>query len=549
MHFDYSTQLTAGDTIETCTAGEIIFATGQPGDVMYVVKSGTVQILVGDRVFDIVGAGQTMGEMAILDDAARSATARALTDCEIVAIDKQRLLEMVQREPLVAIAMTRSMVRRLRSMNYQAQYDLLTDLPNRTLFREQCQAALQRSRRQGTLVGILQLDLDHFAMFNDSLGYAAADMLLGQVAGRLRSALRQTDTLARLGADEFSVLVEGVRNDTNLAVAAQRLQESLASPIEVEGSMLYVTASIGISCHPSDGTDVETLLKNADSAMRVAKQGGRNQYVFFSQDFNDKALLYLTTKSALREAIDHGELVLHYQPRVDLVSGTILGVEALLRWFHPKMGSISPADFIPLAEETGLIDAIGTWVLREGCRQRKAWLDAGLESFRVAINLSTIQMRHPHLVDNIRSVLAETGLPAEYVELEVTESVLIENPAAVVEKLQAFRAMGMTIALDDFGTGYSSLSYIKRFPLDYMKIDQSFVRGIPHDASDVAITRTIVALARNLGVKTVVEGIETEEQLTFARAEGCDEFQGYLFSKAVSAEAFELLLRDKNSQP
>ena len=545
MHFDYSMQLTAGDTIETRKAGEIIFATGQPGEVMYIVKSGTVQIIVGDRVFDIVGAGQTMGEMAILDDAARSATARALTDCEIVAIDKQRLLEMVQREPLVAIAMTRSMVRRLRSMNYQAQYDLLTDLPNRTLFREHCQAALQRSLRQGTLIGILQIDLDHFAMFNDSLGYAAADMLLGQVAGRLRGALRQTDTLARLGADEFAVLVEGVRNDTSLAVAAQRLQEALANPIEVEGSMLYVTASIGISCHPTDGKDVETLLKNAESAMRVAKQGGRYKYIFFSQTFNDKALQYLTTKSALREAIDRQELVLHYQPRVDLVSGRILGVEALLRWFHPKMGSISPASFIPLAEEAGLIDAIGMWVLREGCRQRKAWLDAGMKPFRVAINLSTLQMRHPQLVDNICQVLADTGLPPECIELEVTESVLIENPEAVIEKLQAFRAMGMTIALDDFGTGYSSLSYIKRFPLDYMKIDQSFVRGIPHDANDVAITRTIVALARNLGIKTVVEGIETEQQLAFAKAEGCDEFQGFLFSKAVSAEAFEQLLRDE----
>ncbi len=543
MHFNYSTQLTPHDAIEARKAGEIIFEIGQPGQEMYIVKSGTVQIRVGDRVFDSIGAGETLGEMALLDDAPRSATAIAETDCEIVAIDKPRLLEMVRLEPLVAIAMTRSMVRRLRSMNFQAQYDLLTHLPNRTLFREHCQSALQRAQRKRSLLGMLHFDLDNFENINNSLGYAAADLLLGEVAVRLRGALRQADTLARLGADEFAVLVEDVGSEIDLAVTAQRMQEALADPMEVDGKGIYLTASIGISCHPGEGVDVEALLKKADTAMHAAKRAGRNQFVFFSQALNDKAVEFLTLKSALREAIDRSELVLYYQPRVDLASGRILGVEALLRWFHPTMGAVSPARFIPIAEETGLIEAIGAWVLREGCRQRKAWLDAGLASCRVAINLSAMQMRQPDLVDMVRDVLAETGLPAECLELEITESVMVEDPEAVVEKLHEFRRMGIAIALDDFGTGYSSLSYIKRFPLDCMKIDQSFVRGIPGDANDVAITRTIIALARNLGLKTVVEGIETEEQLAFARAEGCDEYQGYLFSKPVSAEAVEKLLR------
>jgi EAL domain-containing protein (putative c-di-GMP-specific phosphodiesterase class I) len=317
----------------------------------------------------------------------------------------------------------------------------------------------------------------------------------------------------------------------------------LADPIEIDGKTLYVTASIGIGCHPGEGNDGETLLRNADTAMHAAKQAGRNQYAFFSHELNVKALEFLTLKSALHEAIDRNELVLHYQPRVDLATGRIRGVEALLRWFHPTMGTISPARFIPIAEETGLIEPLGDWVLREGCRQRKAWLDAGMPPLKMAINLSAVQMSQPDIVPRIAEILAQTALPPECIELEVTESVLADNQDAIVEKLKAFRAMGIAIALDDFGTGYSSLSYLKRFPLDYMKIDQSFVRGIPGDPDDVAITRTIVALARNLGLKTVVEGVETEEQLAFAKAEGCNEFQGYLFSKPLSVEAIEPLLR------
>ena len=541
--FDYTALLKPADKVEFRRAGEIIFEMGQPGSVMYVIKSGRASIRVGDRIFDTVEKGATIGEMAILDGSPRSATAIAVTDCEIVAIDKARLLDMVQHEPSVAIEMTKSMVRRLRSMNYQAQYDLLTQLPNRTLFREHCINALRRARREEQLVGVLYLDLDHFENINDSLGYAAADTLLGQVASRLRSVLRDADTLARLGADEFAVLVEAVGDETELALTAQSMQEALAEPFEVDGKTLYLTASIGISCHPGEGSEVEILMKNADTAMHAAKDAGRNQYSFFSAALNARALEFLNLKTALREALGRSELLLYYQPRVALDTGAIHGVEALLRWQHPEMGMVSPARFIPIAEQAGYIESIGEWVLWEGCRQQKAWLDAGLPALRMAINLSALQMRQADLVDRVRHILAETGLPAEYLELEITESALVEDQDAVADKLRAFREMGIAIALDDFGTGYSAMSYLKKFPLDYMKIDQSFVRGIPKDRNDVAITRTIVALASNLDLKVVVEGVETEEQLVFARNEGCDEFQGFFFSRPVPPAAIEELLR------
>jgi EAL domain-containing protein (putative c-di-GMP-specific phosphodiesterase class I) len=277
--------------------------------------------------------------------------------------------------------------------------------------------------------------------------------------------------------------------------------------------------------------------------MHAAKSAGRNCYAFFSPELNARALELLTLKSALREAGERGQLSLHYQPRVDLKTGAIVSVEALMRWHHPELGAVSPARFIPVAEETGLIESLGEWALRESCRQQKAWMDAGIAPQYMAVNLSARQMGQDNLVERLCAILDEYGLPGNRVELEITESALVENPAATVEKLQAFRALGITIALDDFGTGYSSLSYLKRFPIDCMKIDQSFVRGIPEDVNDIAITRTIVALARNLGMKTVVEGVETAEQLAFAQAEGCDEYQGYLFSKPLPAAQVETLLK------
>jgi len=543
MSFDYISHLSDDDKALHLQAGQVLFAMGQPGDVMYIVKSGQVEIRVGDRVFACIEPGGIIGEMALLDDHVRSASAIALSDCEVVPVNKERLLAIVRKEPLVALEMTRAMVQRLRSMNYQAQYDVLTNLPNRSLFRESCQRVLQRALRLGRRVGLLHLDLDHFENINDSLGYAEADKLLAEVAFRFQSVVRSTDVLARLGADEFALVVDVARGEAELVACAERLMAALAEPFETQNAPVYLTASVGIAFHGGDGHDVESLLKNADTAMHAAKSAGRNQFAFFSNDLSTQALEFLTVKNALREAIGRNQLSLHYQPRVDLRSGKIVSVEALMRWQHPEMGFVSPARFIPIAEEAGLIMSLGECALWEGCRQQKLWIDAGIAPHHMAVNLSPRQMGQGDLVDMVSTILKECGLPGNRLELEITESALMGNLGAVVEKLTEFRQRGIAIALDDFGTGYSSLSYLKRFPLDYMKIDQSFVRSIPGDQDDVAITRTIIALARNLGLKTVVEGIETEDQLAFAKAEGCDEFQGYLFSKPLPADQVEALLR------
>ena len=543
MTIDYSTCLRESDWIAHYPANEVIFSIGDPGEVMYLVLEGRIEVRVGDHVFDTIEAGESLGEMALLDNTTRSATAVAASDCRIVAIDKPRLLEIVQQHPLFALELTRCAVRRLRVMNKLAQYDELTHLPNRTLFLELCQSALARSSRTSGNIGLLHLDIDHFENINDSLGYATADQLLVQVAARLQSALDEADVLARFGADEFVALIEGVHEETGLAITAQALQQALSAPFVVSGQPLYVTASIGITCHPAEGHDVQTLVRNAAAAMHSAKENGRNQYAYFSSELNARALDFLTLKNNLRTAIDNHVLSLHYQPRVSLKSGKMHSVEALMRWKDPEQGYISPARFIPVAEASGLIDAIGEFALFEGCRQRKVWLDAGHASFRVAINLSALQIAQDNLVDRVKHVLQETGLPPNLLELEITESALANDLDQTVVKLEALRAIGIAIAIDDFGTGYSSLSYLKRIPIDCMKIDQSFVRGIPSDIHDVAITRTIIALARNLGLETVIEGIETEEQLAFAHKEGCDEYQGYLYSKPLPPDALEQHLK------
>ncbi len=544
MSINFSEIIQSCDKVVDHAGGATIFAMGEPGEVMYLVLQGEIEIRVGDRVFDTARAGDTFGEMAVLDDTVRSASAIAASDCRIAVIDKPRLLEIVRQHPLFSVELMKCMVRRLRLMNHLAQYDLLTHLPNRTLFLEICRSALARTARKGGHIGLLHLDVDHFETINDSLGYAFADQLLAQLAARLSTVLHQADALARLGADEFVLLVESVHSDTELAGIAQALLEACAAPFEINGKTIYITASIGIACHPEEGDDIDVLLNNAASALHSAKAAGRNQYVFFSAELNARALDFVTLKSALRESLDRQELRLHYQPRVLLESGIIEGVEALVRWQHPVLGSISPARFIPIAEEGGLIDSLGAFVLLEGCRQRKEWLDAGLDGFRVAINLSALQIRQDDLVQQVTDALGETGLPARLLELEITESAMMENPERVIGKLSQLRSMGITIALDDFGTGYSSLSYLKYFPLDCMKIDQSFVRGIPQDKDDIAIIRTIIALADNMGLEIVIEGVETEEQMAFARKEGCGTFQGYLFSKPVPPVEAGALLRE-----
>jgi len=448
-----------------------------------------------------------------------------------------------------------------QQIRYLAYYDSVTGLPNRTLLTDHATHALLRARRQGRLAALLFLDLDHFKRVNDTLGHNSGDRLLKQVAARLTRCVRSSDyvaregdvpvddepwlgdtTVARLGGDEFVILLSDLRSAEDAAVAAQRLGRTLTDPIQVQENDVYATASIGISVYPVDGDDVETLLKHADSAMYHAKSQGRNCYQFFTASMNSRVLERLSLETSLRKAIEREELVLHYQPKVELESGCVTGMEALVRWASPDLGMVSPNDFIPVAEETGLIIPLGGWVLRAACAQLRAWRDAGHEGLQMSVNLSAAQFAQKDLVDEVSGALEASGLGAGCLELELTESMLVDNVAASQSALRALAALGVRLSIDDFGTGYSSLSYLKRFPIDTLKIDQSFVRDIAVDPDDAAIVTAITSLGHSLRLSVVAEGVEEFRQLAFLRAHGCDQAQGYLVSRPCpAAEAGEWL--------
>jgi len=542
MAFDFTTLLEGDLPVRRVAAGEVIFELGEEGDRMYVVIEGQAQIHAGSVVLDTVSAGGVLGEMAVLDDERRSASAVALSDCRLIALDKAALMRQISARPQLAIELARLGVHRLRAMDFLAQHDALTRLPNRALFHERIHRAMIRARRAGGGFGVLFINLDHFKTVNDSLGYAAGDLLLSAVAERLRAGLHELDTLARLGADEFAALVEAGASGQQLATTAQALLDSLALPFVVAGQEIFLSASVGISCFPEDGDDEASLLAHADAALHRAKERGRNQYGFFSAELNTLAREALTLKSNLRQAIERREFVLYYQPRVDPKTRRLLGVEALIRWRHPVLGMVPPSKFIPLAEQTGLIEIIGDWVLETACAQRAAWTAAGKPRFRVAVNLSLRQLAAAKLEARVGELIARHGLHPEELELEITESVLMEDPSGAMHVLKKLRQQGIGIALDDFGTEYSSLSYLKHFPLDYMKIDQSFVRGIPADGDDIAIVRTVLALARNLRLGVIAEGVETQAQWQFLRELGCDEVQGYFVSRPLPVDELERFL-------
>ncbi len=431
---------------------------------------------------------------------------------------------------------------------HQAYHDPLTGLPNRALFHDQCEQTFRRADRHGRPVGVLFIDLDRFKAINDSLGHAMGDLLLQRVGKRLAACVRETDAVARTGGDEFTVLVDEMSEPRYAATVAEKLLGAMTQPFPVGDHKFVISASIGISCYPNDGSDVHVLLKNADAAMYRAKEEGRNTYRFFSAEMNADALRNLVLTNHLREALERNELSLHYQPRVALATGRIAGAEVLVRWQHPEYGLVLPARFIPLAEDSGLIGPIGEWVLKAACAQMRTWHNSGMPDFRLAVNLSVFQFRHPELLQRIASVLGETGIKPGSLEFEITESMLMQDSERTLDLLTGLNTIGVAVAVDDFGTGYSSLSYLKRFPIDCLKIDQSFVQGIPADSDDVAITRTIIAVAKTLNLRLVAEGIETEEQLAFLRAEGCEEGQGYLFSKPVAAEHLQRLFRESGAR-
>jgi diguanylate cyclase (GGDEF)-like protein/PAS domain S-box-containing protein len=439
-------------------------------------------------------------------------------------------------------------------IRFLAYYDGLTRLPNRALFMERLNQSLASAQRQGRTVAMLFLDLDRFKRINDTLGHTVGDRLLQAVSERLKKCLRSTDTIARgdplastdsvarLGGDEFIVTISDIARGEDAARIARRILESMAEPFKLEEHEVFVTGSIGISLFPHDGADVETLLKNADSAMYHAKDAGRGSYQFYNKSMNASAFQRLALENAMRKALEREEFMLYYQPQVDVTTGAIFGAEALIRWKHPDLGMVSPADFIPLAEETGLILPIGEWVVRTAAAQGKAWQDAGHGPLIVAVNLSGRQFRQQQLVDTVGEALKATGFDPRCLELEITESILVQSVEDTIATLKRLRGMGPRISIDDFGTGYSSLTYLKRFPIDTLKIDQSFTRDIGTDPGDAAITAAIIAMAEGLKMAVIAEGVETEEQRDCLLQRRCRLMQGYLFSKPVPADQFRILL-------
>ena len=430
-----------------------------------------------------------------------------------------------------------------------AFYDALTGLPNRTLLQDRLTTALAGARRHKHKVALLFLDLDRFKDINDSLGHSVGDLLLQEVAKRLKTWGREQDTVARLSGDEFLITLTHIKDVHDAAVAAERLMDAMTAGFVVQGHSLNVSCSIGISIFPEHGADCKTLIKNADAAMYGAKDSGRNNFRFFAEDMNAQAVERLALENSLRLALDNEELFLVYQPQLDIVSGRIIGLEALLRWQHPKLGLVPPDRFIRIAENSGLIVPIGEWVLRTACRQARKWQDEGLPAASVAVNVSAVQFRQAGFCEFIRKVLHEAGLVPQYLELELTEGLLLANADVTLSVLKELKSMGVTLAIDDFGTGYSSFNYLRQFRVSKLKIDRSFIRDIAVNPDDAAITTAIISMAKSLNLKVLAEGVEDEAQMTFLRAHQCDEIQGYYFSKPLRVDRVADKLRGNNPDP
>jgi diguanylate cyclase (GGDEF)-like protein/PAS domain S-box-containing protein len=428
-------------------------------------------------------------------------------------------------------------------MVHLAQYDALTDLPNRALLTDRMNQTLARARRNGTRAAVIYLDLDGFKQINDTLGHDVGDKTLQSVAARLKGCIRSSDTVSRQGGDEFVVLLSEVSHPEDASVMARKILTALTSSHALGDTNIHITLSMGLSTYPEDGQDPETLLKNADTAMYQAKKTGRNNYQFYTKQMNARAIERQGVEADLGFALERNQFVLHYQPKINLETGRITGVEALIRWAHPERGLVCPGEFIPIAEECGLIMPIDRWVLREACRQVKSWEESGLRIVPVSVNVSSLEFRSADFIQGLSTILNDTRLMPKYLELELTESVLMRRVESTTSMLDGLNAIGVRLAIDDFGTGYSSLSYLKRFPIDILKIDQSFVRDISIDPDDAAIVTAVITMAKSLRKSVVAEGVETEEQLSFLRAHGCEEAQGYYFSRPLGPEQFADLLK------
>ncbi len=427
---------------------------------------------------------------------------------------------------------------------YLAQFDVLTGLPNRSLLYDRIDYAYMLSRRGDGVVATMLIDLDRFKLINDSLGSALGDELLKQVAVRLSNCLRESDTVGRTGGNEFVMILLSMNAASDATMVAKKVLEVLAAPFQIAGHQLHLTASIGIAVSPGDGENAQELLRSAASALQQSKNDGRNQFCFFQEEMNQRAQHDMQLESGLHRAAENYDFELHYQPKVDLRSGEICGLETLLRWNHPERGRINPVDFIPLLEENGLIVPVGTWVLRTACAQAKAWQSMGIKPCSVAVNLSAVQFHRQDLCEVVQQVLRETGLEAKFLNLEITESIIMKDVDRAVQTLRELKSLGVKLSVDDFGTGHSSLNYLKRFAADELKIDRSFIRDITTDADDAMITRTIIDLAHNLRMRVVAEGVESEAQLAFLLRNNCDEMQGYYYSKPLPVDSCTALLKE-----
>jgi diguanylate cyclase (GGDEF)-like protein/PAS domain S-box-containing protein len=428
-------------------------------------------------------------------------------------------------------------------VQFLAYYDALTGLPNRTLLRDRLEQALASARRRSEKVALLFLDLDRFKIINDSLGHSVGDLLLQEVAERLKHWGREQDTVARIGGDEFLIVLTAIKDVPDAAVAAERIMDAMTTPFAVQGRSFTVSCSVGISIFPEHGHDSETLIKNADAAMYCAKEAGRNQFQFFTDDMNAQVVERLTLEHSLRLGLEREELFLVYQPQADIARDRIVGVEALLRWQHPELGLVSPERFVRVAENSGLIIPIGEWVLRTACSVARKWQDEGLLAVPVAVNVSAVQFRQDGFRELIRTVLRETGLAPQYLELELTESLLLSNADVTLPLLRDLKAMGVKLAIDDFGTGYSSLSYLRQFPVNRIKVDRSFIQSVAVNSDDAAITTAIISMAGSLNLRVIAEGVENESQMSFLRAHHCDEIQGYYYSRPLTVDELFAKLR------
>jgi diguanylate cyclase (GGDEF)-like protein len=437
------------------------------------------------------------------------------------------------------VSMARAMV---LEMSRLAKHDILTDLPNRLTLSDRLTQAISLARRNHNQLAVLFLDLDGFKRINDSLGHSIGDKLLQSVAERLSTCVRKSDTVSRLAGDEFVILLPEVTHAADAAVSAVKIITELKKEHTLGEHRLRVTVSIGVSTYPDNGDDAETLIKNADTAMYHAKQSGRDNYQFFTPDMSLQGVERQSLEGQLRYALERHELLLHYQPKVNLKTGAITSVEALVRWQHPERGLLLPGQFLTIAEDTGMIVAIGQWVLREACRQTREWLDAGLLAVPVAVNISSLEFQSEQFLQGVQAALKNTFLDPRYLELELTETVLMRHAESTVDALGQLKAIGVRLAVDDFGTGYSSLSYLTRFPIDALKLDQSFVRNVITSSDDATVVSAVISMAKSLKHRVIAEGVETVEQLAFLQAHGCDQGQGYYFSRPVVAEQFAKLL-------